>query len=137
MNTYKEYKRLVSEKVNKFPKFFAFSNEQVVLGTKILGVDKNNITCIGDGGFIKKSDEEEYTKLMKQIKIELLNKINSDDEFVLDMFRYELDNNKYYLSYNDKDICMACGLDVEEVGRDVRLRNLLFEAKKDYLKNVI
>ena len=67
MAKYEKFKKVQEEMVNKFPQFFAFSNEQLEEGLKKLNVKKEEILSTGLGGFIRKSDKEAYKQLWEKI----------------------------------------------------------------------
>jgi len=52
----------------------------------------------------------------------------NDDEFVLNMFSYELANHEYCITYDVSDTLDALGLTIDEVRNDERLSNALQKA---------
>lgn len=137
MSKYSVYKDSVQDKINKFPIMFAYSNEQFLEGLNKLGVSsKKDLISIGGGGFIRETDKDSYIELINSIDKELKDKISSDDEFVLDMFGYELANHEYCISFDDEDVIDACGLDIDSVNKDNRLKKLYLSARKSYLKEI-
>jgi len=132
MNKYIEYKNYCEEKVNNFPMMFAFSKGQFEEGLVKLGTTKEGVTSIGGGGFIRKKDKEDFEVLMVCLDTKLEESIKEDNEFVLQMFEYEMENHEYYLSRDDEEILSVCGLGVESIN-DERLRKLYKEAKKNHL----
>lgn len=68
--TYQEMKKRQEEELTKIPKKFAFTDEQFKQGMKELGLNENDtdkIVGIGAGGFMKKTDVEDYKGLQKNI----------------------------------------------------------------------
>ena len=55
-----------------------------------------------------------------------------DDEFVLQMFEYELGNHEFCITYNYDDALRACGLKFDEL--DERMLGLLKTARDNYIK---
>lgn len=136
MNKYIEYKKYCEEKVNAFPMMFAFSKKQFEEGLTKLGVTEEEVLSIGAGGFIRKSDREAFSDLMNSLDIKLESSIKEDDEFVVQMFEYEMGNHEYCITYDDDEIIDVCGLKLDKFKADDRLKKLYAEAKKNYLRGV-
>ncbi len=138
MNRYRELKDKQSAEFNKFPIAFAFSDEQVKEGLKSLGLGENDIdkvTGIGAGGFIKKTDVEEYISMHKRFNRELNDEINNKDtgeQFARDMFEYELSNHEYGYTMDLEDTLKAVGYTIEEINNNDNLRNGLKLALERY-----
>ena len=135
MNKYEEFKKYCSSKLDAFPIMFAFSKEQFELGLKELGVSKEEVFSLGNGGFIRNSDKKDFFDLLYNFD-EKLEENLKDDEFILHMFKYELSNHEYCISYNDEEVIKACGLDLDRFNSDENLRKLYEEAKKSYMDEV-
>ncbi len=135
MDKYRNYKKSCEEKVNNFPMMFAFSKSQFEEGLSKLGVTKEEVMSIGAGGFIRKSDMKSFETLMDDLDLELSKHIKEDDEFVLQMFEYEMGNHEYCITGNDEEVLNVCGLEVESLNND-RLNKLYKEAKRNYLRGV-
>lgn len=124
----------IQRRYNEFPMKFAFSENQLQEGLAELGCkDRSEVVSIGAGGFIRKSDVDAYDQMVTEcynLKKEL---INTDDEFVLSMFEYELANHEYCITYNYEDTLRACGLLFEDIENSPRLAKLLRQATNNYL----
>lgn len=132
-NLYKELKSEHEQQVNNFPMFFAFDKNQFDEGMRKFGLhpdNKDQLLSIGLGGFILKSDKEAYKEMFKQQDNDMKNAIANSDQFIFDMFNYELANHEYTYTYEIDDTLQALGLTFEEVQADERLLNGLKEAKK-------
>lgn len=136
MNKYRNYKKSCEEKVNNFPMMFAFSKSQFEEGLTKLGSTKEEVMSIGAGGFIRKSDMKSFETLMDDLDLELSKHIKEDDEFVLQMFEYEMGNHEYCITRDDEKIAHICGLSINEIIYDERLAELYKRAKKNYLRGV-
>lgn len=122
------------QEVNEFPTFFAFSDEQFEEGKKKLGVTNNSeLVSIGYGGYIRKSDEQEYIDMYKRMNAED-EEAMKDPEYCYEMFRYELSNHEYCISGDLEDTLDACGLTADEVLASQMLCEALERAKRDYLE---
>jgi len=135
MNSYIKFKEKKQKEVDNFPIFYAFNNKQLEDNLKKLGVNKKDIVSIGYGGFIKKADRHAFYKMFDEHKKEFDEQVKSD-EFVYNMFQYELANHEYCITYDINDTLDALDLTLEQINEDKRLFELLTRAKKDYLKNV-
>lgn len=137
MNKYLELKTRHEKEVNDFPIMFAFSKEQFNEGMKKLGLnenDTNKILSIGYGGYIRKSDKEAFFSLHERQEKELKDAIQRDttgEEFIYDMFNYELANHEYCITLDVSDTLDALNLTIEEVDENP----LLLKGLKKAIKN--
>ena len=133
MSKYSIFKRARQQKVNEFPMMFAFSKEQLEEGKAKLGVtDNKELLSIGAGGFIRKSDKNEFDNLFIQLDKELSENLN-DDEFLYDAFLYEIANHEYCYSCDLTDSLEVLGLTVEQVRADNRMNSILNKAIRAYI----
>lgn len=133
---YQEVKKDVEKRVNAFPIKYAFNDTQLEEGLKALGITKNEAVSIDYGGFIRKSDVDDYKKMWAEIKERHSKLIREDDEYVRTMFAYELANHEYCITYDLDDTLDACGISYSEIENDMRLNKLLTDARKKYLASV-
>ena len=134
MSKYSIFKRAKQQKVNEFPMMFAFSKEQLEEGKAKLGVtDNKELLSIGAGGFIRKSDKNEFDNLFIQLDKELSENLN-DDEFLYDAFLYEIANHEYCYSCDLTDSLEVLGLTVEQVRADNRMNSILNKAIRAYIE---
>ena len=133
MSKYSMFKKAKQQKVNEFPMMFAFSKEQLEEGKAKLGVtDNKELLSIGAGGFIRKTDKEEFENLFIKLDMELAEELN-DDEFLYDAFLYEIANHEYIYSCDLTDALEVLGLKVEEVRADDRMNSILNKAIRTYI----
>ena len=133
-----KYRELTSKhqkEVNALPIMFAFSNKQFEEGMRNqLGLDPNETDKIyklgSTGGFYKKSDAPLLKETFDRHALELQEAMK-DDDFVLDMFEYEMGNHEYQISRDKEEVINACGLDLDEM--DERLERLWKQARKHFL----
>ena len=134
--TYSELKNRQEKEHNNFPFMFAFSSKQFDEGMIKLGLtptDKNKIFSIGGGGFIRKTDSQKLADLFKKHTKEVA-EARKDDQYLYDMFLYELGNHEYCITYDPTDTLRALNLTIEDVNNDERMKKALIKATKDYLK---
>ena len=126
------------KEVNDFPFGFAFSNEQfkdmmIKFGLKEKDTDK--IYSIGAGGYIKKTDSEAMHNMFKRHREEMENEIQNDKDgtgFIYEMFRYELSNHEYCVTYDIEPTLDALGLTLDKINENQNLVKGLKKALDDY-----
>lgn len=134
MNKYLEIKGKHEKEFEEFPMFFAFSEKQFEEGLKKLGCTKNDIYSLsGTGGFYRKSDSKKLNAMFDKWNKEIEEAIK-DDEYVYQMFRYELGNHEYCITYDYEETLGTFGLEFKDL--DKRMKRILLKAKEDYLKAV-
>lgn len=135
METYMQLKSRQQKEVGNFPMFFAFSNKQFDEGMEKLGLnpkDTDKIYKLGNtGGFYKKSDAPKLREMFDRHDKEMSEAMKSD-EFVLEMFEYELANHEFCITYDYEPTLNALGLTFEEL--DERMLGLLKQARDEYLR---
>lgn len=131
MNKYIEFKDRKTKEVNAFPMGFAYSNKQLEEELQRLGATINEVVSIGVGGFIKKSDVRAFNQMFENLVREQ-QELMKDDEFVIQMFEYELGNHEFCITYDYDDTLKSCGLKFDEL--DERMLGLLKTARDNYLK---
>lgn len=133
MNNYRELKEKQRKEVNEFPMMFAFSKKQFAEGMAKLGLkenETNKILSIGNGGYIRKSDEKALDDMFDRHKEEFKKAINEDligEGFIYNMFNYELGNHEYCITWELDETLDALGLTMEEINDN---ENLLHGLKK-------
>lgn len=134
MIDYKKMKDKHQREINEFPMFFAFTKKQFYEGMKKLGLDPSEEHKIyklgGSGGFYKKSDATKLNEMFKRHEYEMKKAMEEDDDFIFDMFNYELSNHEYIYTHDVTDTLNALGLTVDEVKNDKRLIDALQKACK-------
>lgn len=139
MNKYEEIKNKHQKRVNDFPLGFAFSNEQFKNMMEKWGLTENDtdkIVSIDGGGFLRKTDIEEYNKMWTEIRKEHKDLIEQDktgEGYIKDMFTYELENHEYCITYDLEDTLDALELTYDEVMNSPNLKYGLELARKEVL----
>lgn len=141
MNAYQEMKDRQQKEFDAFPMGAAFSNQQFQQMMEKWGLtvnDTDKICSIGGGCYIRKTDKEALRDLINRLNKEKQDAIAADttgDDFIFDMFVYELANHEYCITYDLEDTLDALGLTAEQINADKRLTHSLNKAIKHYLKN--
>ncbi len=137
MCKYSELKARQEVEVNNFPFMFAFNNDQFKKGMEKLGLSENDtkkIYAIGGGGYVKKTDMQSMIDMYDSFEKELNNAIEEDttgDNFIYDMFYYELNNHEYCITQNIEDTLKALGISVKRVTNDPRMLKAMKKACSD------
>lgn len=129
---YVEFKQNQENVLNKFPQFFAFSEEQFKEGLKKLNTTKKDIISTGYGGFIKKTDKNAYLKMFERFN-DTLKESLKDDTFLYNALKYELGNHEFVITYDYEDTLSIFGLKYNKLTK--RELDILEKAKNDYLEN--
>lgn len=143
METYQEMERRHQQEVNQFPFMFAFSNEQFDAGMRKLGLHPNQtdqISSIGGGGFIRKSDSKAMHEMFARHKQEREAAIAADQDgtgYAYRMFLYQLGNHEYCITQDLEETLEACNLTVDEVNGNPNLLKALARAIHDYMKHAV
>lgn len=133
-NLYLELKEQHQKEVNDFPTFFAFDNKQFEKGMEKLGLQKDDtdkIVSIGGGGYIKLADVEKWNNIFnsyEEKKLLAMNDEKTGQQYIVDMFVYELNNHEYSYTRDISDTLDALGLTGEQINNDERLRVGLAQA---------
>lgn len=134
MNDYKKMKEKHQKEINEFPMFFAFNNKQFDEGMRKLGLapsEEHKIYKLGGtGGFYRKTDATKLNEMFKRHEEEMRKAMADDDDFIFEMFNYELSNHEYIYTYDVTDTLNSLGLTADEVKNDKRLMDALQKACK-------
>lgn len=130
MNKYTELKAKHQEEVDAFPFGFAFNQKQFDEMMEKFGLtldDTDKIYKIGGGGYIRKTDSEAMNEMFERHEAERKAAMQ-DDEYLYEMFNYELANHEYCITYDLSDTLDALGLTMDEVNADPRMADALKRA---------
>ena len=125
---YTELKEKQQKEVNQFPFGFAFDNKQfdeMMVKFNLQKTDLDKIYSLGAGTFIRKVDALAMEEMFKRHKEELLNEIEKDtsgNNFIYEMFAYELANHEFGLTYDFTDTLDALGLTIEQIDNNKNLK---------------
>ena len=133
MNKYLELKKKHEEKVNEFPMGFAFNNKQFEEAKEKLGVKSNDeLLSITGGGFIRKTDRDDFTALFLEMNKES-EEAMKDDDYLFQGFLYELGNHEYCITYESEATLNCFSLTIDEVEENQRLKSIWLKARDKYL----
>ena len=137
MNRYLALKNKHEKEVNAFPMFFAFSDKQFEDGMAKFGLkpdETDKIYKFGNtGGFYRRTDSKKLKEMLIRHTAEMQQAIEEDltgDEFIYDMFNYELSNHEYCITWDLAPTLDCLGLTLEEVNADKRLLHGLKRAMR-------
>ena len=128
MNRYAELKRRQQEEFSAFPMQFAFSKQQFAEGMAALGLtpaDTDKVYPAPGGGFYRKEDGQRLQDMMDRFDRELQEAIAADatgEDFIYQMFLYELDNHEFGYTMDTEEALDALGYTAAEVLGDPRLK---------------
>lgn len=135
MIKYLELMKRHQKDISEFPFMFAFSKEQFAEGMVKLGLKESDIDKIyyvkNCDCYIRKSDSEKMHQMFKRHSEEFKKAIEEDetgDNFIYEMFNYELANHEYSVSYDLIDTLKALGLTIEEINSNEKLLHGLTRA---------
>ncbi|RIL18493.1 hypothetical protein BUY99_13675 [Staphylococcus gallinarum] len=134
-NLYVQFKESKKKRFNNFDMFFAFDDEQFNKGLEKLEVNSDEIVSIGMSGFIRKSDVSTFNEMMESFNDEHIKHMKNDD-YVYHMFKYEMGNHEYIITYDDEEILDVCGVDQDLFIADERLKEIYIKARNHYLNEV-
>lgn len=141
MNKYVALKAIHQERVNNLPLKFAFSMDQFRAAMEGWGLTENDTDKIykmgNTGGFYRKEDSKLIFGTLEQNDCEMQEAIAADTDgtgFIKDMFRYELANHEYCITYDLEPTLDALCLTEDEVLNNPALLHGLKLAKQEYLK---
>jgi len=83
------------------------------------------------GGYYRKTDAERLHSMFKRHRQEMKLARETDNQFIYDMFYYELSNHEYVITYNVMDALDALGLTIEEVNNNPKYKSNLEKACMD------
>jgi hypothetical protein len=138
MNKYRELKQRHQTEVNNFPIKFAFTNEQFEKGMQELGLaptDTDKVYSISGGGFIRKTDAQAFGDMFKRHGAEMQKEIDADttgENFIKDMFTYELGNHEYGYTGDLSDTLDSLDLTMDKINNSPNLLKGLQLAIAEY-----
>ena len=130
MNKYRELKSKHQKEVDAFPFGFAFNQKQfdeMMLKWGLTPDDTDKIYKIGGGGYIRKTDSDAMNEMFSRHEAERRAAMQ-DDEYLYQMFNYELANHEYGYTQDLTDTLEALGLTMNEINADSRMADALKRA---------
>ena len=128
MNAYAEMKKRHQVETDALPMYWAFTEERFDEILKELGLtrsDTDKLCRAPSGGFCLASDAKMIADTLIRHRKELEAAIEADatgDDFIKDMFMYELRNHEYTYTLDTEETLNACGFSKVEVEADPRLK---------------
>ena len=139
MNKYTELNNRIQKEVDALPLHFAFSNKQFAEMLPEMGLtiaDYKGKVFKGYGGAIYlKTDSKMIAETFKRHNAEIENARAEDTTgtgYLLDMFRYELANHEYCVTYDLTDTLGCLGLTIEQINESPLMLSALNRALWEY-----
>jgi len=117
---YNEVENIIKKAFEAFPIHWAFGNEQFKEMLKEMNTTIDNVVSIGAGGYILEKDVKKYINLLKWAK-NFRKKARKSEEYIVEMFRTELDNHEYGYTRDVTEALDALGLTLETINSDPKL----------------
>lgn len=138
--TYVELKAKQSKEMNSFPLGVAFTQQSFETMMKKWGLtaskeDCKKILSLGCGCYIRKSDEEEFDKLLTKHKQEKIGFL-STDEGLKDALQYEFGNQECGYTWDFEDGIKALGFNVKKFLANKHKAKVYEEAKQEYISRL-
>ena len=130
MSKYSELKEKHQKEVNTFPFGFAFNKDQydeMMAKWGFKPTHRSQVMYLEGGCFIRKSDYKAMNEMLKRHEAERKEAMK-DDEYLFQMFNYELANHEYSYTGDLTDTLEALGLTMEEINADPRMADALKRA---------
>lgn len=130
MNKYTELKSKHQKEVDAFPFGFAFNQKQfdeMMIKWGLTPDDTDKIYKIGGGGYIRKTDADAMHEMFDRHEAEWSIAIQ-DEEFVFEMFNYELANHEYSYTGDLTDTLEALGLTMDIINETPGMADALTRA---------
>ena len=139
MNRYADLKQRQQQEFGTFPMQYAFSNQQFAEGMAALGLkpaDTDKIYKVPGGGFYRREDGSRLKTMMDRFDQELHEAVAGDktgDDFIYEMFLYELENYEYGCTMDLSETLDALGYTPEDIQANPRLSHGLERARLEIL----
>ena len=130
MSKYTDLKSKHEAEVNAFSLGFAFNDTQfneMMTRWGLKPTDIREILSIGYGGYVRKDDAKAMHEMFARHEAERKAAMQ-DDEYLYEMFNYELANHEYSYTYDLDDTLDALGLTIDEINADPRMADALKRA---------
>ena len=130
MNKYTELKSKHQKEVDAFPFGFAFNKDQYNIMMDKWGfkpTHRSKVMYLEAGCFIRKSDYKSMKEMFSRHEEEHKAAMQ-DDEYLYQMFNYELANHEYSYTRELDDTLEALDLSIEEINSNPRMAEALKRA---------
>lgn len=130
MNKYTELKSKQQKEVDAFPFGFAFNKDQydeMMIKWGFKPTHRSKVMYIAPGCFIRKTDYKALNEMSKRHEAERKAAMQ-DDDYLYQMFNYELGNHEYRYTQDLTDTLEALGLTIDEINADPRMTDALRRA---------
>ena len=115
---YKKLRAKHQKMFDDFPQFAAFSSDQLEAGKKKLGVEAKEITNVGMGVFVRKTDVEALKKVINDNSAEMQESLK-DKDFLFGAILYELANHEYGITFDASETLECLNIVLREENQAV------------------
>lgn len=131
---YLDLKQRHQKEVEDFPIAYAFNGKQLKEAIEKLGATKQEVTTLGYGTVIKRSDIPALDILMENHRHEL-SEAMKDKEFAYEAFLFEMDNHEYAINFDGDTEVLSCFNLVYAQLEDLDLEEVYQRAARAHLKH--
>lgn len=127
MNKYEELIKKHKDEIGTLPIQYASDSSQRQSALKALGTTEDEVCHVAGGGVIRKSEVMRLNEMVQRHDEEIEN-FKKDDDFLLDMFTFEMNKCHYTNSTNNKAIFDACKISMDNLADDKRIGRIFCRA---------
>ena len=128
---YLDLQKKHQQELSDFPIAYAFNGAQLKEALEKLGATREEVTTLGYGTVLKKSDVKAFELLMMNHRRELREAM-MDEEFAEAAFLYEMDNHEYAINWSgDEDVFDCFDLN-ENLLKELGLEAAYMRARKKH-----
>ena len=131
---YLDLKKRHQKEVEDFPIAYAFNGKQLKEAIAKLGATKQEVTTLGYGTVIKKTDIPAFEELLEDHRHELKIAMK-DKDFAYEAFLYEMDNHEYAINWSGDAEVLECFDLVYAQLEDLGLEEVYQRAARAHLKH--
>ena len=128
---YLDLRKKHQQELSDFPIAYAFNGKQLQEALEKLGAKKQEVTTLGYGTVLKKTDVQAFEEMMWN-HIRELREAMMNEEFAEAAFLYEMDNHEYAINWSgDEDVFDCFDLN-EKLLKELGLEAAYMRARKKH-----
>lgn len=133
---YLDLQKKHQDELSAFPIAYAFNGKQLQEALEKLGASKYEVTTLGYGTVLKKTDIPAFEELMENHRYEL-NEAMKNEEFAEAAFLYEMDNHEYAINWTGDEDVLDCFNLTEEKLKEMGLEDAYRRARNAHYKHAL
>jgi hypothetical protein len=122
------------KELSDFPIAYAFNGSQLKEALEKLGATKYEVTTLGYGTVLRKTDVPAFEELMENHRRELYMAMRNK-EFAEAAFLYEMDNHEYAINWSGDEDVLECFNLTEEMLKEMDLEDVYARARNAHFKH--